>query len=290
MTATLTHVVFRVTGEPLQLAAFNARLKLLFAEHGIADGVDEQHAADLLHYDLKVAGGIPFPPFALASADFPELAVAVEWVDTGSGVRGSATIARGALTAQNVENIAAAGPGHQIAINTNADGSLALAVAMVRTGRDECRGYVLTGTEDALFRITRDAAADLIELTTTERTAEWSRAWRIPRDAAPEYRAIDPPQTIPAADFQELEKLAQDFVAHWIWFGNGPREEIAIETERYERAGYVIKDANLRSAALHRINKSADKTATGIHYSTLGPDLAWVETTLARCWPRVRSA
>ena len=71
MNATLTHVVFRVTGEPLQLAAFDARLKLLFAEHGIADGVDEQHAADLLHYDLKVAGGIPFPPFALASADLP---------------------------------------------------------------------------------------------------------------------------------------------------------------------------------------------------------------------------
>ena len=146
MNATLTHVVFRVTGEPLQLAAFDARLKLLFAEHGIADGVDEQHAANLLHYDLKVAGGIPFPPFALASADFPELAVAVEWVDTGSGVRGSATIARGELTAQNVENIAAVGPGHQIAIHTNADGSLALAVALVRTGRDECRGYVLTST------------------------------------------------------------------------------------------------------------------------------------------------
>ena len=111
-----------------------------------------------------------------------------------------------------------------------------------------------------------------------------------PRDAAPEYRAIDPPQTIPAADFQELEKLAQDFVAQWIWFGNGPREEIAIETERYERAGYAINDANLRSAALHRISKSADKTATGLHYSTLAPDLVWVETTLARCWPRVRSA
>src|SRR6185369_6866500 len=152
MTATLTHVVFRVTGEPLQLAAFNARLKLLFAEHGIADGVDEQHAADLLHYDLKVAGGIPFPPFALASADFPELAVAVEWVDTGSGVRGSATIARGALTAQNVENIAAAGPGHQIAINTNADGSLALAVAMDRTGRDEYRGMPRRNTARSILR------------------------------------------------------------------------------------------------------------------------------------------
>ena len=90
------------------------------------------------------------------------------------------------------------------------------------------------------------------------------------------------------ADFQELEKLAQDFVAQWIWFGNGPREENAIETERYERAGYAINDANLRSAALHRINKSADKAAAGLHYSTLEPELAWVETALARCWPQVR--
>ena len=289
MTGTLTHVVFRVTGEPLQLAAFDARLKLLLAEHGIADGIDEQHAADMLHYDLKIAGGIPFPPFALASAEFPELAVTIEWVDTESGVRGSATIARGELAAQNVENIAAAGPGHQIAINTSADGSLALAVALVHTGRDECRGYVLTGEEDALFRIARNAAG-LIELMTTDGAAEWSRAWRVPPDAAPEYRAIEPPHAIPAAEFQELEKLAQDFVAQWIWFGNGPREEIAIETERYERAGYAIKDANLRSAALHRINKSAEQTAAGLHYSTLEPELAWVETTLARCWPRVRDA
>ena len=98
MTAALTHVVFKVGGESSQLAAFDARLKLLFAEHGIADAVDEQHAAGALHYDMKVAGGIPFPPFALASADFPELRVAVEWVDTGSGVRGAATIANGKLT------------------------------------------------------------------------------------------------------------------------------------------------------------------------------------------------
>ena len=75
-----------------------------------------------------------------------------------------------------------------------------------------------------------------------------------------------------------------------LWFGNGPREEIAIETERYERAGYAINDANLRSAALPRISKSGDKTAAGLHYGRLAPDLVWVETTLARCWPRVRGA
>ena len=116
MTATLTHAVFRVSGEPAALAAYDARLKLLFAEHGIGDEVDEQHAAGSLHYDLKVAGGIPFPPFALASADFPELAVEVEWVDMVSGVRGAATIARGALTAQKTENVETAGAGYQVVI------------------------------------------------------------------------------------------------------------------------------------------------------------------------------
>ena len=63
--------------------------------------------------------------------------------------------------------------------------------------------------------------------------------------------------------FSGTRKTRAGFCRAWIWFGNGPREEIAIETERYERAGYAINDANLRSAALHRINKSADKTATG---------------------------
>ncbi len=74
---------------------------------------------------------------------------------------------------------------------------------------------------------------------------------------AVDYREIDPAQPIADADFRELEKLAQEFVAQWVWFGSGPREEIAIEAERYERLGYAVSDANLRSAALHRIKGSA---------------------------------
>jgi hypothetical protein len=100
-----------------------------------------------------------------------------------------------------------------------------------------------------------------------------------------EYRAIDPPQPIPDGDFRELEKLAQDFVAQWIWFGNGPREEIAIEAERYERLGYVVSDANLRSAALHRIKGSAGNGDAGVHYSTLAAEITWIEDAIARCWP-----
>jgi len=280
---TITHVVFKVTGEPAELAAFDARLKLLFAEHGIGDECEEQHAAGALHYDLKVAGGIPFPPFALASSEFPDLVVAAEWVDMGSGVRGTAVIARGTLTEQKVENVAAAGSA--VAIRIDAGGYLTLALTAIRTGRDECRGYMLTGTEDALFHITRDAQTGAIELLATQGAAEWSRAWQLRAAGAAEYREIDPAQPIAEADFRDLEKLAQDFVAQWVWFGNGPREEIAIEAERYERLGYTVSAANLRSAALHRIKGSAGNGDDGIHYSTLDPEIKWIEDAIVRCWP-----
>ncbi len=284
MTSALTHVVFKVRGEPDEVAAFDARLKLLFAEHGFAGECEEQHAAGALHYDLKVQGGIPFPPFALASNEFPDLTVVAEWIDAGSGVRGSATIARGTLTAQKVESLAASGAGHAVAIRIAADGYLNLALAVIRSGRDECRGYMLTGREDALFRITRDLATGAIELLATQGAAEWSRAWRVPRGGAVEYRDIDPAQPLADGDFRELEKVAQEFVAQWIWFGNGPREEIAIEAERYERLGYAVSDANMRSAALHRIKGSAGNGGDGVHYSTLDAEIAWIEDAIARCW------
>jgi hypothetical protein len=199
-----------------------------------------------------------------------------------SSVQGAATIARGTLTEQKVENVAATGAASGVAIRVNADGYLALALVAVRSGRDQCRGYVLTGREDALFLISRDPASGCIDLATTEGAAEWSRAWRMAPDGAPDYRAIEPARAIAQADFRQLEKLAQDFVAQWIWFSNGPREEIAIEAERYERLGYAINDANLRSAALHRIASGAGGAT---RYTTLPPDFAWIEEAIARCWP-----
>ena len=279
MSAALTHVVFEVSGTADDLAAFDARLKILLIEHQVAAACEERHTAGALHYDLKITGGIPFPPFALASGEFPALTVHVEWVDAASGVRGAATIARGALTEQKVENVGAAAC-HAVAIRAASNGLLELALVAIRTGRDECRGYMLSSTQDALFRIVRDPTDGVIGLYSTEGAAEWSRAWRVPVDGAPEYRAIDPAEPIADSDFRDLEKLAQDFVAQWIWFGNGPREEIAIEAERYARAGYVVADANLRSAALHRI-KSGDGA---VRHSTLVAEIAWIEEVIARCW------
>jgi hypothetical protein len=281
----LTHVTFEVSGEPSQLAAFDARVKQLCAEQQVSGEFEEQHAARRLHYDLKIEGGIPFPPFVLASGEFPELDIAVEWVRHDACTRGTARIVRGMLAEQNIENMGATGTGNTLSIRLKADGYLALAVVVLRSGRDEYRGYALTGRHDALFKIVRDAATGACDLVTTQGAAEWSRAWRVPPGREPDYRAIDPPQPIPPSDFSELEALAQAFVAGWIWLGNGPREEIAIEVERYQRLGYVVSDANLRASALHRIKDTAARDGGALHYTTLDAESAWVEEIIARCWP-----
>jgi hypothetical protein len=280
----LTHVTFEVSGEPSQLAAFDARVKQLAAEQQVTGEFEEQHAAGRLHYDLKIEGGIPFPPFVLASGEFPELDIAVEWVNRDAGTRGTARIVRGMLVEQNIENIGAAGAEHTLAISLNADGYLALALVVLRSGRDEYRGYALTGRQDALFRVVRNPTTGACELVTTRGAAEWSRTWRATPGQEPDYRELDPPQPIPESEFSELEALAQAFVAGWIWFGNGPREEIAIETERYQRLGYAVSDANLRAAALHRIKDTAASDGGALHYSTLDAESVWVEEIIARCW------
>ncbi|MEO7726797.1 MAG: hypothetical protein ABIS45_06045 [Burkholderiales bacterium] len=288
MKVMLTHVVFKVSGVPAQLPAFDARLKLLFADQQIASDCDEAHAADALHYDFKVQSGIPFPPFAIASGEFPDLTVEADWVAAGSGVHGTAIIKRGELTEKLIENVAAVDADQAIAIRVNADGYLALALTAIRTGSDECCGYMLTGAEDALFRIARDAADGTVELWATQGTAEWSRAWRLSAAGTGDYEEIEPAQPIAAADYRELTQLAQEFVARWIWFGDGPREEIVIEAERYARLGYAVNDANVRSAALHRIRGGAENSGEGISYSTLAPEIAWIEDAIARCWPGQR--
>jgi hypothetical protein len=281
----LTHVTFEVSGEPSQLAAFDARVKQLCIEQQVNGEFEEHHTARRLYYDLKTEGGIPFPPFVLASGEFPELDITVEWVHHEAGTRGTARIVRGMLAEQNIENIGASGADHALSIKVNADGYLALALVVLRTGRDEYRGYALSGRQDALFRIVRDPATHACELVTTHGAAEWSRAWRVTSGREPEYRAIDPPQPIPESEFRELEALARAFVAGWIWFGSGPREEIAIETERYHRLGYVVSDANVRASALHRIKDAAVNDGGALHYGTLDAESAWVEDVIARCWP-----
>lgn len=285
--ALLTHVTFKVGGEQSQLDAFDARLKVLYAEEQSAGEMEEQHTALALHYDIKAEGGIPFPPFALASREFPELEITVEWVNPGAGTRGTARIVAGMVTEQNIDNVArTADADHALSIDLDEFGYLTLALAVVRTGRDEYRGYALTGRQDALFRIVRDPTIGEIDLFTTQGAAEWSRAWHVAASGDTEYRELDPPQPIEPTEFHKLERLAQDFVARWIWFGNGPREEIAIELERYQRMGYTVSEANLRSSALHRIRGQVADGDGALQYSTLDTESQWVMDAIARRWAR----
>ncbi len=285
--ALLTHVTFKVSGEPSQLADFDARLKVLFAEQRVPGEIEEQHGADALHYDLKTTGGIPFPPFAAASGEFPELEIFVEWVSPGAGTRGTARIVRGTLAEQHMENVAGtAGADHAVVINLDADGFLALALAVVRAGRDEYHGYALTGRQDALFRVVREPASGEIELFATEGAAEWSRAWRVTPGREAGYRTLDPPQPIEPGTFGAMETLAREFAAGWIWFSNGLPEDIAIELDRYQRLGRVVSDANLRASALHRIKDNAVNADGALHYSTLDAESAWVEGVISGCWAK----
>ena len=276
----LIHATIKVSGERAALDAFDARLKVLIAGDPIAGELSEHHGADELCYDLKVEGGIPFPVFAAASQEFPQLALNAEWVDPGAGARGAATIVSGKLTQHEAGDIATTARGLPVYIAATEAGVLTLALTYFRIGREEYQGYALTAAEDTVFRIARDAAGE-VELFATEGAAEWSLAWR-GAVAGGDFACtrLTPPVPIPQEDFHELGKLAQEFAAEWIWFAAGPREEIAIESERYARAGYTVSDANVRSARLHRMQRDG-----GFEHNALDADGAWVKDVVAACWP-----
>ena len=283
----ITHATVAVTGEAAELAAFAARLKTLFAGEDFAGEMQVQHGDRALHYDIKVEGGVPFPPFALASGEFPGVEVAVEWVNAEAGTRGKARLVAGTLTDQQFGTFAeGSDAADALAIAVDEVGFLTLATTFVRTGPDEYHGYALTGREDALFHVLRDPSSGGVELRMTQGAAEWSRVWRVSAEGAARYEEPSPAEPIEAAQFGELERLAQDFVAEWIWFGNGPREEIAVELERYQRMGYAVSDANLRSAAIHRLRNQTDGDRVALRFSTLDAQSQWVADTIERCWVR----
>lgn len=170
----------------------------------------------------------------------------------------------------------------ELAIRTDARGRIVLAMTVLRGTGNEAHGYLMNSREDALFRIVRDAESRGIELWVTAGEAAWSRAWRLSGEGEAAYCALDPAVPIEAARFAELEALAQDFVARWIWFRNGPHEETAIEAARFAALGCEVDDANLRSAALTRLGAGDSRE---IRYSELDAAGAWIEDALLRCWP-----
>ena len=84
-------------------------------------------------------------------------------------------------------------------------------------------------------------------------------------------------------DAETLKRLAQDFVAEWIWLRDAPATETAIERDRYGRYGYTVRDANVRVARLQRMRGDADMHQPLV-YSTLEAEIDWIRAVLQRCW------
>jgi len=283
----LIHATITVTGEKDALAACESRLRRLLSSQFLKDEVTEHHGRDALCYDLKIEGGIPFPAFAQASQEFPGLEFVADWVNVAAGEKGHATLVNGRVTGQASERVATlSGDGHPVHVEVAPEGRLALALTLIRATRDEWRGYAVTATRDALVRLVRSPESGAVELYATEGGAEWALAWRgaLPARALTREE-LQPPIGIDAAVFQELDRLAREFVADWIWFAAEGREDVAVERERYTRYGYAVSAANVRTSKLHRMRADAGEGARLVH-STLGPDDLWAKDLILATWAK----
>jgi len=281
----LIHATVTITGDAPLRGACEARLRRLLSSQFLKDEVAEHHGADALCYDLMVQGGIPFPVFAQASQEFPALEFAAEWVNVAAGEKGLATIVNGRITRQTTERIATrSGDDHPIYVEVAPDGRLTLALMLLRTGRAEWRGYALTHARDALLRVLRLSESDAVELYATEGAAEWAYAWRGDIGSGRfDCEQLEPPVPIEDAVFRELDQLARDFVADWIWFDSDRFEDIAVETGRYAGYGYAVSRANVKSARLHRMRADAGAERPLVH-SALGRDDLWVRDLVFATW------
>src|SRR5256712_734881 len=96
--AELFRAVVRITGAG-RLADFRERVRWLMVRDADAEDYTEHHADGVLEYRFEPRNGIPFPAFAAASGDFPELRVEAEWEH--DGVRGRAVLENGRVVASS---------------------------------------------------------------------------------------------------------------------------------------------------------------------------------------------
>ena len=277
----LIHATVTITGDGALRAACEARLRRLLSGQFIRNEVTEHHGEEGLCYDLKVEGGIPFPLFAQASQEFPELEFNAQWVNVEQGEKGGATIVNGRITGRESERVAVrTADEHPVYVEVAAGGTLTLALTLFRATQEEWRGYAVTATRDALIRVTRGASGD-IELDVTDGAAEWALCWRQERPG--EAVRKDVPRPIDETTYRELEAIARRFAGLWIWFETDPRADVVVETDRYQRYGYPVSAANVRSARLHRMRADAAEGAAMVH-STLEPGDAWIKDLLLTTW------
>ena len=129
----LIHATLTVTGAREQLPAADARIKALLVEEVFSGEFAEHHGDNALSYDFKVHGGIPFPAFAAASREFPQLTITAEWVNVAAGRKGRALLNNGSITEHVEDALALDGvePRNRYLLAAP-DGTLQLAFALMQ--------------------------------------------------------------------------------------------------------------------------------------------------------------
>lgn len=135
--------IVRVTGAG-RLADFRERLRWLMVRDADAEDYTEHHEPGTLEYRFAPKRGIPFPAFAEASQEFPELRVEAQWEH--DGVRGRAVIENGQVS-RDEDALGSSG----IAVELDADGRLRLALVCERRG-EEWLGYAASSDGHSFFR------------------------------------------------------------------------------------------------------------------------------------------
>ena len=274
ITATIT-----VKGDSQRLSEYRSFVNRLLDEESGDFPYTELHTQSQLEYRFKVRNGIPFPPFVAASQAFAELTVEVDWTDADEGRSGRAIIQNGALREQAAQTHAPGGSRLQ-EVRAGTDGGLRIALACARW-RETWHGYAIAADQHAFFRIT--GSAEDSELSASDGIdAEWAERWTVESGDA-EYAELAPREPIPEDELRELDAIARDFSAEWIWFDESPPEETAVERQRFATYGFPVRPANLRSEMLRRVLRPEDG---GLALSSFGDDFNWIPALLRRHWLR----
>ncbi len=245
----------RVSGLGARLLDFRERVRYLMVREIDAERYSEHHAEDGLEYRFELERGVPFPAFASASAEFPEVRVEAEWTNPGAGMRGRAVIENGRLSEQTSESLDSARL--EIDVEIGETGELLLAIACRRreSGAGESWiGYCASSARHAWF------------------------AWDGALELMPTEAAID--ETLLA----ELEETAFAFTGRWLWYDEAPEGETALERKRYAERGWPVRGANLRAERVAQLRDAIP----GNRYSNLSPQAAPLRTALRAAWMEQR--
>lgn len=153
----------RITGVG-RLADFRERLRWLMVRDADAEDYTEHHHEGLLEYRFEPKKGIPFPAFAEASSDFPELRVEAQWERNGQ--RGRAVIESGRVLPG--DEIAPELPG--IDVSVGEDGELLLALTLKEAG-GSWAGYAVSAARHTYFRHA-DGELSLVDPDAFDQTLE----------------------------------------------------------------------------------------------------------------------